>query len=183
MPNNPDSTTISAHGYQVLIADGELDQGILHLDFRISASGEELGLVQLVGLDTMILDQLAFGDFSAGTSLGRRTDGGTPWEAQEFTPGGTNKSLSIEIPKENFASVYPNPARDILYITLPDTFEGALEIQVVNALGQVVLSEKSSDIVPGQLVSMDVSALEAGVYFLKLRSGSLTSVKRIVIAH
>lgn len=180
--NNPDSTSISAHGYKVLFADGELDQGILHLDFRISASGEELGLVQLVGLDTVTLDRVVFGGFSAGASLGRRMDGGIPWEAQEFTPGGTNVSLDLEIQEEFYANVYPNPARDILYIAFSTPLEGIVGVQVVNALGQLILSEVRRDYLPGERIAMDVSTLEAGVYFLKLRSGQLSSVKRIVVA-
>ena len=180
--NNPDSTTIAAHGYQVLFADREMDQGILHLDFRISSSGEELGLVQLVGLDTIILDQVVFGAFSPGRSLGRRTDGNAPWEAQEYTPGSTNNYSDIEVPDEFSATVYPNPASDVLYLSLPYNTEGQVDILMVNALGQPLWSEGGIGLVPGTLISMDVSFLKEGVYFLKIRSGDAIYVKQIIIA-
>jgi len=181
--NDPDSTTIAAYGFQVLFADGELDQGIHHLDFKISASGEELGLVQLVGLDTIVLDELVFGDFSPGFSLGRRTDGGAPWESQVLTPGSSNMASSFPVSEEIFAQVYPNPARDVLYISFSARVDGAMQISLVNAMGQVVLSELKQDLIPGQLVNLDVSTLRPGVYFLQLRSGPLSAVEQIVISH
>lgn len=183
MQNSPDSTSIAAHGYQVLFADKELDQGVLHLDFKISTSGEHIGLVQLIGLDTVILDQVTFGGFTAGNSIGRRTDGGAPWEAQEFTPGSSNISLNMDVQDQLFAEVYPNPVSDLLYIRLINIPEGHVYINLVNALGQLVLSEESSNVVPGESISMDVSGLQTGIYLLQITSGELSSVKRIVVTH
>ena len=57
-----------------------------------------------------------------------------------------------------------------------------VSIQVVNALGQVVLSESGTGAASGQVISMDVSPLLTGIYFIKVRSGNMLSVKRIVIA-
>lgn len=180
--NKPDSTIIASKGFQVLIADGEPEQGVLHLDFRISSSGEELGLIQLVGLDTAILDQVIFGEFSLGNSIGRRTDGGTPWEKQRFTPGSSNYAMDTEKYDEFSVSVYPVPANNILYLSLPETVEGQVDIQMVNALGQIVKSEGGIAFVPGQLISMDVSFLQEGVYFLKIRGGDSIFVKQIIIS-
>jgi len=179
--NNPDSTTIEAGGYRVLFADRQLDQGVLHLDFKISAGGEALGLVQLVGLDTVVLDQVIFGDLLPGFSLGRRTDGGAPWERQAFTPGWSNLPSNVEIPDELYASVYPNPASDLLYVSIQNDPGDQVFIQVVNALGQVVLSESGTGAASGHVISMDVSPLLTGIYFVKVRSGNMLSVKRIVI--
>ena len=60
--------------------------------------------------------------------------------------------------------------------------DGAMQISLVNAMGQVVISELKQGLFPGQLVSLDVSTLEPGIYLLHLRSGPLTEVEQIVIS-
>ena len=183
LQNNPDSTAIAAHGYKVLFADGEPEQGVLHLNFRISADGEELGLVQLVGLDTIVIDQLEFGGFSPGYSLGRRTDGGIPWEDQQFTPGSSNITMALRTPEEGPLSVYPVPADDWLYLDLPHTVEGQADIYMFDVLGQPVLTKHLKDIIPDQVFSVNVSALQEGTYILMLRGRHLQFIKQIVIMH
>jgi len=152
----------------------------LHLDFRISANGEELGLVQLIGLDTIILDQLVFGEFYAGNSYSRFTDGGMPWAQQAPTPGYSNQSSSV-IPQEDMqVTLYPNPASDILHISLENYAGEETEIQLINMLGQV--DRLYSGIYSEQLISLDVSHLEAGLYLLRMKTGDEWSVHRIIIS-
>ena len=166
----------------MLFADGTPDQGVLHLDFRISANGEELGLVQLLGLDTVMLDQLVFGEFFAGNSYSRLTDGGTLWAQQRPTPGYSNQSSSV-IPQEDMqVTLYPNPAADILYISLENYAGGETEIQLINMLGQVDRQCSGIYSEPGQLISMDVSHLEPGLYLVKMKTGDEWSVHRIIIS-
>lgn len=180
--NSPDSTNIPPGGFKVLFADGTPDQGVLHLDFRISANGEELGLVQLLGLDTVMLDQLVFGEFFAGNSYSRLTDGGMLWAQQIPTPGYSNQSSSV-IPQEDMqVTLYPNPAADILYISLENYAGGETEIQLINMLGQVDRQCSGIYSEPGQLISMDVSHLEPGLYLVKMKTGDEWSVHRIIIS-
>jgi len=42
--NNPALTTVPAHGYVLIWADSEPSKGALHAGFKLSASGEQLGL-------------------------------------------------------------------------------------------------------------------------------------------
>ncbi len=179
--NVPDSTLIPVGGFLVVFADKEPDQGVMHMDFKIGTGGEELGLIQLIGLDTLILDYISFGELEPGLSLARQIDGGVPWLGMQFTPGRSNILANIEIPAELFASVYPNPVSDVLNIRLNTSSGDRTEIRIINALGQGVLYESGPDFTPGQVISLDISSLEPGIYFVKISSGELNSVNRIVV--
>lgn len=63
-----------------------------------------------------------------------------------------------DIPMPAAGLVYPNPAGDKLNILLPD---GIVEIELVNALGQVVVHTAAAN-------SIDISALSGGVYTVRL---------------
>lgn len=180
--NEPDSTHIQAGDYKVLFADGTPDQGVLHLDFRISANGEELGLVQLLGLDTVMLDHVLFGNLSPGSSYSRLTDGGLLWAHQIPTPGYSNQSSSVVVPEERQITVYPNPASSFINIRLEKGAGGETDIQVVNIMGQMERLSSGIYTEPGHVISLDVSHLEPGIYLVKINTGSVWSVHRIVIS-
>lgn len=86
--DDADATTIPAGGYLVLWADGSTDQGALHLNFSLSADGEDVGLFYI---DGRTIDAYTFDAQAEDVSLGRTTDGGTTWETfTEPTPGQSN---------------------------------------------------------------------------------------------
>lgn len=72
--NDASKTTVPAHGYLVLYADGVTAQGVNHLNFSLSATGEEIGLFYYDGRK---IDEYAFGAQNENQSEGRATDGGT----------------------------------------------------------------------------------------------------------
>ena len=89
----PDSTTIPAKGYLLFWADNQASQGILHLDFRIRRSGEQIGLVQYNGVD--FIDSLTFMEQYNAASMSRYPDGETSWYHIPPTPGAKNIHLAV----------------------------------------------------------------------------------------
>jgi hypothetical protein len=180
--NVPDSTNIPSGGYKVLVADGTPDQGVLHLNFRISSNGEELGLVQLIGLDTVRLDQVVFGEFTPGSTYSRIRDGMSPWVKQMPTPGYSNQSSDVMSLEDQQVIVYPNPASDLIHIRVKNGGSEEINIQIVNILGQ--LDQQSSGIYSGkgEEIPIDVSHLEPGIYLLKVNTAGAASVHRIIIS-
>jgi len=84
-------TTIPPHGYLILWPDGNINQGILHLDFQLSGTGEQIGLVQVLDDDTVFIDQIEFGVQTPDISYGRENDGGITWQLFKIpTPGAPN---------------------------------------------------------------------------------------------
>lgn len=86
--DDADATTIPAGGYLLLWADGSTSQGVLHLNFSLSADGEDIGLYYI---DGRTIDTYTYGAQNENISWGRTTDAGTTWNAMETpTPGQTN---------------------------------------------------------------------------------------------
>lgn len=181
--NIPDSTLIPAMGFYVFFADNEPWQGANHLDFKIGARGEELGLIQLVGLDTFLLDHLAFGELIPGLSLARHTDGGAPWERQSFTPGRSNLSVNVKTSDQTAISVYPNPTSDMLHIMMDSGWEGHSDIQMTNVLGQSVLRMSGTHLSSGKVLSIDLSSQASGIYFIRILTGDKAYLKRVIVIH
>ena len=87
--DNPDATTIPAGGFLLLWADKDTDQGPLHVNLKLSGSGEQIGLTAPNG--TSIIDSLTFGEQTTDVSYGRYPDGSDNWQFFDTpTPGASN---------------------------------------------------------------------------------------------
>lgn len=178
--NEPDSTTIPANGFIVLFADRDTEQGVLHLDFKISSSDEQLAIVQLVGLDTVIIDQVSYEELEADSSYGRTTDGGDTWKNLTYTPCETN-SFSSSGKIEIASAVYPNPTTGYVYIGLTNAFGKDVRIQIVNMLGQVILQQNFYNLSYTPVLQMDLSAIQGGMYFIRIDTNENILVKPIIV--
>jgi hypothetical protein len=86
---NSSITTIQPGGFLLLWADGETDQGVLHLKFKLNQTGEFIGLFYEDGRK---IDGQKFGKQNENVSYGRASDGGKTWkEFSEPTPGKSNQ--------------------------------------------------------------------------------------------
>lgn len=82
-------TTIQPGGFLLLWADGNPDQGILHLKFKLNQTGEFIGLFYDDGRK---IDGLKFGKQNENISYGRTSNGGSEWkEFSAPTPGKSNQ--------------------------------------------------------------------------------------------
>jgi hypothetical protein len=80
--------TIPANDFLIIWCDEDTAQGELHADFKLSKSGEEIGLVTGSG---MVVDAYAFGVQADDISEGRWPDGTANWFFfQKPTPGAPN---------------------------------------------------------------------------------------------
>ncbi|OQY29558.1 MAG: hypothetical protein B6244_03370 [Candidatus Cloacimonetes bacterium 4572_55] len=88
--SDPSLTTIQPEEFLVLWADKETDQGILHVELKLSGSGEAVGLVAPDG--TTVIDSLTYGEQTDDVSYGRIPDGSDTWEPiYTPTPGQANQ--------------------------------------------------------------------------------------------
>lgn len=77
-------------------------------------------------------------------------------------------------------SVFPNPATDNVHISIENPDVRAMDIQIVNAVGQVVFSGSYVD---GQrLISVPTDKMDAGVYVVSLTSNNKVAKQRLVIS-
>lgn len=92
-------------------------------------------------------------------------------------------AISVEENKmENNINVYPNPATDIVNIDINAISNNNVTIQVINTLGQVVLSNVDINLTAGaNAVQLNVSQLEAGIHIVSITSGNQVITKTISI--
>ena len=85
----PDSTTIAPGGYMILFIDGDQNQGVRHVNFRLGGNGETFALYQPDGLT--LITKIRFPYQSSDASYGRFPNGTGPWIHTRYTPGLANQ--------------------------------------------------------------------------------------------
>ncbi len=83
----------------------------------------------------------------------------------------------VEHGSENLISVFPTPASDYLNVDITAAKAGDFTFDVVDNLGQVVLTDKVFLSAGKNLESINVSSLENGVYYLVTGMGSMKMQK------
>lgn len=84
----------------------------------------------------------------------------------------TNQNVNVNQPALVKTSIYPNPAKDVVFIRSPESIRA---VKVLNISGQIVMT---SSVVHDKI---DISQLPAGIYVINLlyEKGSFTSFKII----
>ncbi|WP_306643646.1 T9SS type A sorting domain-containing protein [Sanyastnella coralliicola] len=80
-----------------------------------------------------------------------------------------------ELGKASF-DVYPNPANDVVYIANAESV-GA-QIDILDMTGKVVFTQSTNG---NQTISVDTSNLNAGLYFVAMRTGESISTQKLII--
>ncbi len=102
---DPAATTIPAGGYLVLWCDKQPEQGVLHVNIKLSSSGEDLALFASDGITE--IDSYTFGTQLSNITEGRVPDGASSWDFfSEPTPGAANSTPpGVENAEEPIASI------------------------------------------------------------------------------
>jgi hypothetical protein len=156
----PAGTQIDPQGYLILWADEDGPQGPLHINFKLSASGEQLFLLNPQG---QIIDQLSFGQQQNDVAFARIPNGTGNFVAQAPTFGFNNELVSsLYSPVANIElQVLPNPAADQIRVSAAT--EGTLRI--TDMLGRVLLSQVFEQ-TPNQAI-VNVSNWSRGTYIVQ----------------
>ncbi len=88
-------------------------------------------------------------------------------------------ALSIpDLALDNFI-LYPNPAKDLVSINFNEVLSENMSISIFDIQGKLVLSKKSLDL--DNEASLDISNLESGMYFVKLKNGQQLATKKLIV--
>lgn len=77
--------------------------------------------------------------------------------------------------------IYPNPANELLNIILDLQSAENVTIEVVNTIGQTVLSQNNDLSSGNSSIRVNTSALAPGIYFVTVTAGNSRSVEKVVI--
>jgi len=87
-----DSTIVPANGFLILWADDDVEEGVLHCNFKLSKSGEKLELYAKDEGKIIDIDEIEFDSLGTDKSYGRLVDGNEEFGIlTEPTPGSPNK--------------------------------------------------------------------------------------------
>jgi hypothetical protein len=189
----PDTTTIPAGGYLLLLADKKPEAGVLHVKLKLSGKGEQIGLTLSDG--TTIVDSLTFGKQAADTSMGRLPDGSETWEYFSVpSPGASNSEGTIVGVEDNSKSIvytfelgqnYPNPfnpTTTINYSIPTDKVYSNVQLKIYDILGSEVATLVNEKQTAGNYaINFDASKLTSGIYFYKLSVGSFVQTKKMIL--
>jgi len=168
----------------VVWCDEEQEEGSLHTNFKLSAGGEFLALVDRDGIT--LLDSLTFGPQSRDLSHGRYPDGLGTWQTTAPTAGSANRTASHVRQRAQATDftlqAWPNPfnAAAQLHFTLPQA--GRVTLQLFNTLGRQVQILLDGPLESGKhVVQVDAEELPSGILFCCLRSGGLCKTIKLVV--
>lgn len=164
----PEGTIIAPHAYMIIWADEDSEDGPLHANFKLSASGEEVWLAASSGV---VLDHVAFTAQTSNVALARIPNGTGPFVQQAPTFAANNElSTGVEERPLSAFGLFPNPAvENVRFVTDQQAL-----ITVRDALQRVVwtgIISNGSDV--------DVSTWAAGTYFVQ----GPTSTLKLAIVH
>jgi hypothetical protein len=169
-----DETVIPPYGYKILWADQQIFQGPLHLNFKLSSSGEEIGLFQKVGETFYTLDQAVFGSVYQNKSMSRIPNAtGDFVMTGSMTPGEENifeVPVATEKNPDDFVHVYPNPTSGRMIIEAEVPIQ---QVLIYNAQGMVLVQTSHID-------NVSLEDFPSGIYMMMIQFDDQRITKRII---
>ena len=148
----PESTTIEPYGFLLLWADKDEDDGVTHLDFKLSSSGESIGIFAFYG--TTPVDTLSFGEQTTDISYGRNPNGSNNWQYfTNPTPGASNVGSAIQedhLSVINSCKNYPNPFNPKTTISFSLVQKSKVLIEIYNLKGEKVSTVLNKEMTSGE---------------------------------
>ncbi len=162
----PAGTMIQPGAYMIIWADKDTLQQGLHTNFKLSASGESLFLIDNID---QLVDYVDFPAQTTDITYGRFVNG-----TGNFTflyPSINNENTTIvgmEVVSEPEFKYYPNPATDAVIISFSSD-KVKYDINLYDLSGRLVLTDQIENSAEKIL---DVSGLNAGIYIIQINNNT-----------
>ncbi|MEZ4387424.1 MAG: CotH kinase family protein [Candidatus Krumholzibacteriia bacterium] len=180
--------------YLLVWCDNDLDQGPLHADFKLSASGESAVLFLLDDGETYVMDSVEFGPQTTDVSYGRLPDDDGPWQILATpTPGasndGTTATTATGVRGLVLHAAHPNPlsvATTVRFATGPEA-SGPVRVAVYDLRGRLVREVARGDLPAGDhAIGWDRRDARgrrapAGVYLVRVTAGNNVATGKLSV--
>ncbi len=169
------SENIAPGGFKLIWASGDTSIANNHANFKLSKSGEEIGLFLDNGSSVDTADYISFGAQTTNVSYGREYDASPNWIFfNTSTPNSSNASFGVEEVKLSGLQFYPNPFSDIVNVLNPTSNQA--EVEVFSAQGQLIARFQI-----GAFESIRYSdQAAAGLRIMVVRTKETTEVVRLI---
>lgn len=167
----PSNTSIPAHSYLIVWADEDSSQGPLHANFKLSAAGEVLMLLNSSG---SVLQDITFGQQEADKGYARTPNGTGNFVIKNPTFKANNDtgiSAVDDVERQDLLRISPNPVSDGRLV-LRSEKTGKQTVVVYDQLGRQRLQ---ADFYSQTI--LDISNWTSGIYWVKTE----TSVQQLVV--
>lgn len=177
IPSGHNETVIQPQGYKLLWADEELEQGPLHLNFKLDADGEAIGLYQFVGNNLNVIDELEYDDIPVNVSSARIPNGtGSFTLTSRLTPGSANIFEIVTATGQEFSGepvVFPNPVTERLIVKAVKNIS-SISVSAIIGTQLKSFSPNSTE------VEVPFDTVSPGVYILRIQCGKDLYVAKVV---
>lgn len=85
--------------------------------------------------------------------------------------------VGLSEPEQGRILVYPNPAKDKVFVTLPSV-EKSISIKIYDISGKLIMSEISGNT---NILELNTTVLEAGIYLLEMNTANKAGRNRLII--
>ncbi len=189
------SMVVPSGGYVLVWCDGEPAEGPLHAPFRLSSSGEEIGLFAPTQFGFGLVDSTTFGVQIADETTGRIPNGFGDFVVTPLpTPGATNTpQIGVgpvgAVPRVlRLSSPFPNPFRPSTRVQLDLPEVAAVQVAVFDVQGRRVRTLAEGQLQAGRHVLQWDGRVDgggsaaSGVYWIRLDApGEARSVRAVLL--
>ncbi len=109
------------------------------------------------------------------SSANWRTDGSTDGEVEEL-------EIPVEFVNAGFG-MYPNPATEQLTLEVPMESEADVQVAILDVAGKVTLQQHRTLAKGDNQMTLDVSRLPNGIYFVQVRNGEQLHTRKLTVQH
>ena len=131
----------------------------------------------VIGQTSKTFSPTVNGIYAVVVSKNNCSDTSTCFNVSDLSVNDINTAL-------NNVSVYPNPTNNIVNVKIVSNENSTVAIELVDALGKLVLNTKNHDVMIGEnLFEMNTQELNDGVYFISILSGNNSSKIKLIVKH
>ena len=163
-------TNIPPNGRIIIWADGQPEQGVLHVGFKLSKDGETVLLSKKDKFNEIqIVDSITFPTMSDNLTFSRVPDGDENWQVRKTTCNQTNGIIAgIETP-QSAVQVYPTLVKDNFNVNNAL----GLKMTIADLTGKILFQKQFEN----DNENVQIDFLQRGLYVLTVGNSSFKLIK------
>ncbi len=158
---------IAAGAYQIFWLDNQDIQGLLHCNFNLEGSGDDL---MICDTDTATVDYVRMGAQAENETFGRWPNGTGGFKSLNATFNGENSNgIGLSEIEGGQLEIFQNPVSEVL--TFSYSLQEPFVLRIFNVKGVMVKSVSIDGSIPE--IQVDIQDLAAGMYYARTNGTSL----------